>query len=95
MKADMNKYELLKQITALDFVIVDLQLYLNTHPMDQGALERYNSIVPQLDMLKKSYESCYGMLSVGSSPSPYPWQWISEPWPWEYEANFKLVGEER
>lgn len=90
MKNNMSKYELLKEITALDFVMIDLQLYLNTHPMDQAALERYNAIVPQLDTLKKNYESCYGMLCVGNSFSPYPWQWISEPWPWEYEANFRL-----
>lgn len=30
-----NRNELLKQLTALDFMAVDLQLYLDTHPNDR------------------------------------------------------------
>ena len=95
MNKVMNKMELLKQVTAAHFMLEDLSLYLNTHPMDREALVRYNSFVMQADMLRKTYERCYGMLSEHGACSPYPWQWINEPWPWEYEANFKLYGEER
>lgn len=95
MPKELNKMELLKQITALNFVIEDLSLYLNTHPMDGEALTKYNCCVTQAEALKKEYEKCYGMISEHSSKSPYPWQWICEPWPWEYEANFNLCGEER
>ena len=87
---DMNKMELLKQITAANFMIVDLHLYLNTHPTDREALVKYNSYVMQLHQLKQTYERFYGMLSQHGSCSPYPWQWINQPWPWEPEANFKL-----
>lgn len=90
MTSDMNKFELLKQITALDLVSIDLHLYLNTHPMDHEALMKYNSLVMQSQMLKQNYEKYFGMLSAHGTCSPYPWQWINEPWPWEYEANFKL-----
>lgn len=89
MDQDMNRMELLKQITAASFVIEDFQLYLDTHPEDKEALMRYNAAVMQCHMLKQTYEKMYGMLSE-HTPSPYPWQWICEPWPWEYEANFKL-----
>jgi spore coat protein JB len=85
-----EKFELLAQITALDFSIIDLHLYLNTHPMDHDALERYNSLVAKCKMLRENYEHCYGMLSANSLCFKYPWQWVDEPWPWEYEANFKL-----
>lgn len=94
MEKEMNKFELLKQIMAIDFVIEDLHLYLNTHPSDKEALARYNSAVMQSQMLRQEYERNFGMLSEHGTPSPYPWQWINEPWPWEYEANFKLSGEE-
>lgn len=86
----MNKYEMLKQITALDFTLLDLHLYLNTHPMDRTALNMYNSILPQAKMLQSEYERMYGPLSAAVC-SKLPWQWINEPWPWEYEANYKLV----
>lgn len=93
MMDDINKKELLKEITAVTFSLIDLHLYLNTHPDDQNALMRYNSLVTQARMLRQNYEKCYGPLSYGSY-SPCPWQWINEPWPWECEANFRLCGEE-
>ncbi|WMJ80172.1 spore coat protein CotJB [Clostridium sp. MB40-C1] len=94
MSKNMSKMELLKQITALNFVVEDLGLYLNTHPMDQQALAKYNLYVMQYKALKQNYELCHGMLSQNGQ-SPYPWQWINEPWPWEYEANFEFEREER
>jgi len=89
-----NKTELLKQITALDFSVIDLQLYLNTHPQDAKALEIHNNYVMELNSLIEDYESYYGLLYANQGCSPYPWQWINEPWPWEYSANFKLKGDE-
>jgi len=58
-----NKMELLKQIVASEFMKEDLALYLNTHPMDQGALAKYNFYVMESKGLKESYEMNYGMLS--------------------------------
>lgn len=93
MNNDINKFELLKQITMVDFSIIDLHLYLNTHPMDQAAIIQYNSLITQSKMLKEKYENYFGVLTSGGNRSPYPWQWINEPWPWEYNANFKLYEE--
>jgi spore coat protein JB len=95
MNIEASKKELLSEITAVDFVIIDLHLYLNTHPTDKQALTRYNALVTQAQGLKQVYEKHYGMLSSTDSRSPYPWQWIDEPWPWEYDANFKISREER
>lgn len=92
---NIDRQELLKQLTALDFMAVDLQLYLNTHPNDREALFRYNSVVAQADMLRQTYERMYGPLCSYRSRSAYPWQWINDPWPWQYGFNFKLAGEER
>lgn len=92
MNNDINRLELLKQITVVDFSIIDLHLYLNTHPMDQAAIMQYNSLAADSKMLKEKYENYYGMLT-GGTRSPYPWQWINEPWPWEYSANFRLCEE--
>jgi len=91
----MNRNELLKQLTALDFMLVDLQLYLDTHPYDRDALMKYNAALMQADMLRNAYERMHGPLTSFRSPSGYPWQWINNPWPWTYEFNFKLAGEER
>lgn len=95
MNAELNKKELLSQITAVDFLIIDLHLYLNTHPMDREALAKYNALVTQAQGLKQTYERHFGMLSSTDSLSPFPWQWICDPWPWEYAANFSLCREEK
>ncbi|RDU22284.1 spore coat protein CotJB [Anaerosacchariphilus polymeriproducens] len=78
-----------KEISAVHVMLVDLKLYLNTHPSDQEALSKYNAYVKQLSHLTDEYNQNYGMIS-SHSMSPYPWQWINEPWPWDYEANFRL-----
>ena len=91
---DCTRHELLRQLTALDFVLVDLQLYLDTHPADQVALAQFNSTLMQADMLRRSYERMFGPLTSYRSPSIYPWQWISNPWPWQYDFNFEIDGKE-
>ncbi|MGE5558374.1 MAG: spore coat protein CotJB [Bacillota bacterium] len=73
----------LKEIMALEFTLVDLHLYLDTHPSDSKALSDYNTIFAQLSTLKNNYEETYGPITP--RPSARPWQWISEPWPWDME----------
>ena len=94
MKNEKNKMEMLKQISATRFMMVDLALYLNTHPTEKETIIEYNFYVMQWKTLKENYERNYGMLTQLNSLSPHPWNWISEPWNWEYDANFKFEKEE-
>ena len=41
----MNKDEMLKSLMALDFMAVDLGLYLDTHPEDEEAIAEYDRII--------------------------------------------------
>lgn len=90
----MNRDKMLEELTALDFVAVDLALYLDTHPLDQEALSHYNSVVRQAGMLRNQYERAFGPLDSFRSPSRHPWQWIDNPWPWQMPFNIQLAGEE-
>jgi spore coat protein JB len=80
---DANCECLLKEIMAADFTIIDLHLYLNTHPYDQRAIMIYNNSVKRSMMLRNEYERMCGPLSAHQSASKCPWQWIESPWPWE------------
>lgn len=83
---DNTKVAMLKQIQALEFVAVELNLFLDTHPTEQRAINDYNVVVHRLETLKKQYEQSYGPLTnFGTSHSGAPWQWIEEPWPWDIE----------
>ncbi|KGX87994.1 spore coat protein CotJB [Pontibacillus litoralis] len=77
-------YALLEEIQAVDFVLVELTLYLDTHPQDYQAIQQFNQYAKQSKHLKKQYESLYGPLrQYGESYSSYPWNWADAPWPWQ------------
>lgn len=74
----------LNRLQQVEFALVELQLYLDTHRDDQRALMEFNQYSKQLDILKKQYELQHGpLLNFGFSPSQYPWRWLDGPWPWE------------
>lgn len=80
----MSHKDLMKRIKELEFTAVDLNLYLDNHPMCQQALSDYNMVTEELSRLKRMYEMNFGpMTNYGTSPSQYPWRWVDEPWPWE------------
>jgi len=56
MDISRDGLELLKEIMAVDFSMVELNLYLDTHPMDQRALRLHNEYVIKYKMLKDKYE---------------------------------------
>ena len=83
----MHRVKLLRELMKADFMVVDLNLYLDTHPNDRRALAEYNRHTMHAAALRQQYEQHYGPLCVvgRTSPLPYPWRWIDEPWPWEIE----------
>lgn len=89
MSKDMCRIDLLREITALEFTVIELNLYLDTHPGDREALNRFNRTVMELRALKEAYDRDYGMLTPDSRSS-CPWEWLRGPWPWQYEANYRL-----
>ena len=73
-----------EELMALQFAIVELNLFLDTHPDDEQALRDYNRLVEQFEMAKKAYTEKYGpLVNFGYGKSKHPWQWVNEPWPWD------------
>jgi len=84
MDISRDRLELLKEIMAIDFSLVELNLYLDTHPMDQRAIRLHNEYVMRSKMLKEKYEKEYAPLTHRFI-SDCPWEWIEDPWPWEID----------
>lgn len=83
-KVDAEYYRQLEQIQAADFVLVELSLYLNTHPHDEDALKQFNQYSGYSRHLKRQFESSYGpLLQFGNSPAGKDWDWGKGPWPWQ------------
>ncbi|MBT2693281.1 MULTISPECIES: spore coat protein CotJB [Bacillaceae] len=77
-------YAAMEELQAVDFVLVDLTLYLDTHPEDYEAINQFNQFAKERRRLKKVVESMYGPLQqFGNSYSGYPWNWDDGPWPWQ------------
>lgn len=80
-RSNCEREKMLMEIRELDFSIIELGLYLDTHPEDQKALCLWRKYVKELKDLKDKYQKVYGPLSIY-----YPcnkWRWLEEPWPWE------------
>ena len=59
----MNEKEmLLRRLSALDFAIWELHIFLNTHPNNTQALEQYNDFNDKRMVLQEEYEQIFGPL---------------------------------
>ncbi|TLS37885.1 spore coat protein CotJB [Pseudalkalibacillus caeni] len=77
-------YQLMEDLQAVDFVLVELTLYLDTHPNDMDAIKQFNEFAKKRKRLKKQIEQIYGPLQqFGNSYVGYPWNWDDTPWPWQ------------
>jgi spore coat protein JB len=79
-------YTLLHELQALDFVLVELTLYLDTHPQDQQAIQQFNQFTQQRMQVAHQFQLEFGPLTqYGHSFgfSKHPWQWSEGPWPWQ------------
>lgn len=73
--------EMIEQIKCLNFAIVELGLYLDTHPDDDKALCLHRRYSKEFKELKDKYQKVYGPLSIYFPCNK--WRWLEEPWPWE------------
>ena len=82
---DDTREELIKKIKCLQFAVIELALYLDTHPEDEKALCLHRKYCKELKELQDKYQKVYGPLTINFPCNK--WRWIEEPWPWE-RGNF-------
>lgn len=81
---DQSQQNLLYNLQAVSFVLVDLQLYLDTHPEDTKTLQDYAAYAQRQRMLHRAYEERFGPLhDYGCARSNHIDAWVEEPWPWQ------------
>lgn len=74
----------LEELQVVDFALVELTLYLDTHPMDMQAVQQFNQLAQRRQQLANAYEMKHGpLMQFGHSFSRFPWQWVDTPWPWQ------------
>ena len=75
---------LLKKLSSYQFMMDDLQLYLDTHPNDTQTIAKIKDLADMLEPLRKTFEAKYGPL-FDNNTEGNKWMWINNPWPWENE----------
>lgn len=82
----MNKCEketLLQFISEVSFAVLDVGLYLDTHPCDKEALRYYCKYRDLREQAMKEYSKKFGPLLVTEVDNDCYWTWTDEPWPWK------------
>ena len=79
----MNRREaMLKKLSATQFALWEMHLYLDTHPWDLQMLEAHNKTAMKYKALLNEYEENFGALTAGKA---HGFEWLKGPWPWEIE----------
>ncbi|MBO7742692.1 spore coat protein CotJB [Paenibacillus sp. MWE-103] len=74
----------LEQLQAVDFAIVELRLYLDTHPGDAEAQAQLDELAGERLKLKEQVEADFGPLcSSEASRAGQAVSWSEGPWPWQ------------
>ena len=78
-----NEQTLFNKIGEVRFALVELQLYLDTHPEDLEARNDFNCYANTLRRLCDEYTESYGPLeNFGNSPHEAG-SWVYQKWPWQ------------
>lgn len=78
-----EKNRMLKDISIVDFALVELTLYLDTHPFDKQAMDYFNHFARIKEQLMAEFASRYYPLSKDTSRDTKQWNWVLTPMPWE------------
>lgn len=85
----MTQSQLTEQLRACAFALAELNLFLDTHPTDAAALDKWAEYRQEKERLVGLYESQYGpyVMTVSDTPQGSCWAWVNGPWPWDYQRG--------
>lgn len=79
----ISKKRLLRAIMEADFVLKEVNLFLDTHPTNKMALAKFYKYQQKAAMLKAEYEKLFGPITPSVTDCAEEWEWNKGPWPWE------------
>ena len=75
------------ELQALQFVLVELGMYLDTHKNDREAFKLYRQYAKLAEEGKMRYVAMYGPLMQWDVVKDDAYTWLNDPWPWEYDKD--------
>lgn len=78
--------KLLREIDILSFTLVEITLFLDTHPGNQEAMRHFDFYNRLQKEKNKEYSNQFGPLTLNQAKGQTKeFQWTMQPWPWEGE----------
>ena len=80
--------QMLRELQAIDFSMVETVLYLDAYPESSEALAHYHKLHEERQRLlsRMASANCPPVTAMDSH-SRTAWNWVDGPWPWEPDAN--------
>ena len=75
------------ELMALDFVVQELKLYLDTHPDDQEAFAALQTCIRLSREGRKRYVERYGAITIDDMRCAESFTWVDQPWPWQWKED--------
>ena len=72
------------ELQALEFVLQELALYLDTHPSDGEAFELFRQYAALEETARADYVEIGGPIMRGETARSKTYTWLQDPWPWNY-----------
>ncbi|MCM1530195.1 MAG: spore coat protein CotJB [Alistipes sp.] len=74
---------LMHKLQQYDFMLKELQLYLDTHPNCANGLAAFEKYTRLRNDAAAEYNARFSPVTVDANPNLQHWQWVDEPFPWE------------
>lgn len=77
----------LGELMALDFVLHELTLYLDTHENDAEAFAMLKELTVLAEEGRRRFVEKYGPVAPSDLKYAESFTWLKNPWPWEYSEG--------
>ena len=79
----------LAELQALEFVLAELGLYLDTHQNDKEAFSLFQKYAAMEREVRARYEEAFGPLTQSAVANSDRYSWLSDLWPWNFPEGGK------
>jgi spore coat protein JB len=75
------------EMMAIDFVVDELELYLDTHAGDREAFALYQTMLTMQKEARERLVRLCGPIQQTDQLGMDRYVWLNSPWPWEFAKN--------
>jgi len=75
------------EMMAIDFVVDELELYLDTHQNDREAFDFYQTMLTLQKEARERYVRLCGPICQTDQLGMERYAWLDAPWPWELDER--------